>query len=100
MKTDSFGEAIDNLDLALKDLGQAIKKAITADIDRYKRWRYSRTWEHGYAGPSMSPARRHRKKGNVQFVLWPAGEQGHEEDFWYDLDSSWWPTFISTNTAE
>ena len=38
-------------------------------------------------------ARKHSKKGNVQFVLWKAGEQGHEEDFWIDFDQSHWPLF-------
>lgn len=39
------------------------------------------------------PARKHRKKGNVQFVLWKAGEQGHKEDYWHNMDSSWWDGF-------
>ena len=38
-------------------------------------------------------ARRHRKKGNVQMLLWPAGERGHKEDYWHNFDSSWWPQF-------
>jgi hypothetical protein len=39
------------------------------------------------------PARKHRIRGNVQFVLWKAGEQGHAEDYWHDFNSYWWPTF-------
>lgn len=39
------------------------------------------------------PARKHRRKGNVQFILWKAGEQGHKEDYWIDFDSSWWDGF-------
>lgn len=38
-------------------------------------------------------ARRDRKTGAVQFVLWEAGEHGHAEDFWYDFHKGWWPTF-------
>jgi len=40
-------------------------------------------------------ARKHRKKGNVQFVLWKAGEQGHKEDFWHDFHKHWWGAFIA-----
>lgn len=39
------------------------------------------------------PARKHRINGNVQFVLWRAGEQGHEEDYWHNFDPSWWHGF-------
>lgn len=39
-------------------------------------------------------ARKHRKKGNVQFIFWKAGEHGHKEDFWCDMDSYWWPLFV------
>jgi hypothetical protein len=38
-------------------------------------------------------ARKHRKKGNVQFVLWEAGQQGHTEDYWHNFDSRWWNGF-------
>lgn len=41
------------------------------------------------------PARKHRRKGNVQFVLWKAGEHGHKEDYWINFDSSWWKTFVA-----
>lgn len=40
------------------------------------------------------PARKHRTKGNVQFVLWKAGEQGHKEDYWHNFDPYWWNLFI------
>jgi hypothetical protein len=39
------------------------------------------------------PARKHKIYGNVQFVLWKAGEQGHKEDYWHNFDSSWWNSF-------
>lgn len=38
-------------------------------------------------------ARRHKKNGNVQFVLWTAGEQGHTEDYWHNFDNYWWRDF-------
>ena len=54
-------------------------------------------WEYGTAGSPERRwrARRHRKHGNVQFVLWPAGQQGHTEGYWHDSASSWWPTFVA-----
>jgi hypothetical protein len=54
-------------------------------------------WEYGTACVDGRKARRHRKRGNVQFVLWNAGEQGHIEDYWHDLDYSWWKTFKPSN---
>lgn len=39
-------------------------------------------------------ARRHRKTGVVQFVMWNAGEQGHAEDYWINADRYWWSTFV------
>lgn len=48
-------------------------------------------WEYGTCNGSK--ARRHRKKGNVQMVLWKAGQQGHKEDFWHNFDPSWWGLF-------
>jgi hypothetical protein len=38
-------------------------------------------------------ARKHRLKGNVQFVLWKAGEQGHKKDFWIDFYPDKWHEF-------
>jgi hypothetical protein len=57
-------------------------------------------WIMGTAGQNKTPARKHRAKGNVQFVLWKAGEQGHSEDYWHDMDSSWWPTFAPATTTD
>lgn len=62
-------------------------------VMRFRVWQYRRTWEMGICGPGNKTARRHRRKGNVQFVVWKAGEQGYTEDYWYDFDSSWWPGF-------
>ena len=52
------------------------------------------TWEYGTC--KDRPARRHRQSGEVQFVLWQAGEQGHEVDYWYRFDSSWGDGFDSS----
>jgi len=60
-------------------------------------YRRDPVWEYGICGPNMKHARRHRRKGNVQFILWKAGQHEHTEDFWYDFDQSWWDTFISTD---
>lgn len=44
-----------------------------------------RPWEMGTVTLSYGTrvARRHRVTGEVQFVLWNAGEQGHKEDYWH-----------------
>lgn len=39
-------------------------------------------------------ARRHRRTGAVQFVLWKAGEQGHRDDYWHPFDKSNWELFV------
>jgi hypothetical protein len=51
-------------------------------------------WIYGYCHGGV--ARRHRIYGNVQFVLWPAGTQGHIVDYWHDMNSYWWPQFTTT----
>lgn len=61
-------------------------------------------WEYGKV-PAMEghhhetdPARRHRKTGEVQFILWEAGEQGHIEPYWHPMNSYWWPYFVPDST--
>ena len=44
-------------------------------------------------------ARRNRMTGAVQFVLWKAGEQGHDSDFWINFDRSWFKRFTKENGA-
>jgi hypothetical protein len=39
-------------------------------------------WEYGTL-ETGTKARRHKATGEIQFVLWKAGEQGHVEDFYY-----------------
>ncbi len=53
--------------------------------------KYFDVWEYGIC--KERNARRHKKKKNVQFVLWKAGEQGHKEDYWINFDSYWWNEF-------
>lgn len=40
-------------------------------------------------------ARRNNFTGEVQFILWRAGEQGHEKDYWHQFDKYWWRFFQS-----
>ena len=54
-------------------------------------------WEYGTC--DGSPARRHKANKNVQFILWKAGEEGHKEDFWHNLDSSYWNSFVLESTV-
>jgi hypothetical protein len=48
-------------------------------------------WEYGRCRNRV--ARRHKIFGNVQFILWEAGKQGHESDFWINFDPTWWDLF-------
>lgn len=65
----------------------------------HKAGLYLSVWEFGRCG-NQEHTRRHRIKGNVQFILWRAGEQGHRQDYWHDMDSSWWSLFVPTTKAE
>lgn len=42
-------------------------------------------------------ARKHRKTGNIQFVLWKAGEKGHKEDLWHDFGNGWEDYFVEND---
>ena len=44
-------------------------------------------------------ARRNRITGDVQFVLWKAGQQGHKKDLWINFDKSWYEQFRKENGA-
>lgn len=46
-----------------------------------------------------SPARRNRLTGTVEFVLWKAGEQGHDRDFWYPMCADHWSRFVPSDHA-
>lgn len=57
-----------------------------------KLFRKKPEWEYGTCNKQV--ARRRIKKGNVQFIMWKAGEQGHTEDFWINFDPWWWDKFV------
>ena len=40
-------------------------------------------------------ARVDNKTGDVEFVLWKKGEQGHKEDFWHRMGDGWITRFRS-----
>ena len=65
-------------------------------VDRLARWfaqwRHRHTWQYGTI--ANSPARRHRKTGEVQLILWKAGEQGHATDYWHRMGAGWEEYFI------
>lgn len=73
---------------ALPALVILIALTITAVVNLLGR---IRIWEHGRCRDR--PARRDRITGEVQFVLWKAGEQGHQQDYWHRFDSYWWDQF-------
>lgn len=41
-------------------------------------------------------ARRLRYSGRVQFILWKAGENGHDHNYWHDIHQSHW-RYFNTN---
>lgn len=57
----------------------------------YRIKKYFHPWEYGQLNNRF--ARRHKRKRNVQFILWKAGEQGHQKDYWHNFDPSWWSSF-------
>lgn len=64
----------------------------------YRRRAHAREWEYGMCDKCR--ARRNQKTGAVQFVLWPAGEQGHRFDFWHNFDRTWWSLFLPNVQAQ
>lgn len=70
----------------------------------FARWRQAnpkpRQWIYGTLhkpGDTSTnrPCRKCPKTGEVQFILWWAGEQGHTEHYWHATDSYWWPHFVA-----
>lgn len=76
----------------MKQLKLAITEAIRRMVCQLKKRAHHREWTYGHAGPNLSRARRNRK-GEVQFVMWKAGEHDHTEDYWINMNAFWWPTF-------
>ena len=66
-----------------------IFKHYIQDDDRDKQ---NDEWVYGWCNGFIS--RRHKAKGNVQFVLFKKGEAGHSDDYWHDFDKSWWNLFF------
>lgn len=70
-------------------------------IQKIKRLYRKHMYEYGstkvIGGLSSStwntPSRKHKINGNVQFILWKKGEQGHSRDYWIDFHSSHWIEF-------
>jgi hypothetical protein len=59
-----------------------------ADVIKWLFWKCKKEpWIYGSCNGTF--ARKHRKKGNVQFILWKAGEQGHKQDYWHDFGAGW-----------
>lgn len=79
----------------LQETRQRLARLLDRFVMRYRQWMHDHTWEYGTCGlkPKDGVARCHMRDGNVQFVLWKTGEQGHSIDYWHDFDSSWWSTF-------
>ena len=51
-------------------------------------------WEYGTCKGRDGVVRRHRITGKVEFVLWKAGEQGHNEDCWHEMGFGWEDSFV------
>lgn len=43
---------------------------------------------------------RKTKSGDIEFVMWKAGEQGHTEDYWLKIDDRFKKTFIRNDKYE
>lgn len=70
----------------------------------FARWRQNhpkpRNWIYGTLhkpgeAPSNRPCRQCPKTGEVQFILWWAGQQGHKEHYWHATHRYWWPHFVA-----
>ena len=49
---------------------------------------------------SKFKARKVNKTKKIEFVLWKAGEHGHDKDFWCSMGSGWENYFISCGSCE
>jgi hypothetical protein len=45
-------------------------------------------------------ARRHRRSGQIEFVLWKSGESGHTTDFWARAGEGHEPEFVPDRDAK
>lgn len=76
---------------------------ISTTINTYKVKKGS-YWIYGTCNGNR--ARKHKKEGNVQFIIWNEGDQsyvdgiGHTSNKWVNFDSSWWCGFKQGNENE
>ena len=59
---------------------------------------HSQPWQTGKFHDNN--ARRNVFTGEVQFVLWKAGEQGHTKDYYHRVGNGWEKEFIPAGAAE
>lgn len=68
-------------------------------LTRYLSKRHEK-YEYGVIlnedGSIREKARRNKDTQKVEFVLWKAGEQGHQEDFWHVMGVGWEKRFQLT----
>ena len=62
----------------------------------FKLFKKKPEWVYGTCNNTL--ARKHRKKGNVQMLLWPAGQQGHKVDYWHNFGAGWETLFKEDET--
>lgn len=59
------------------------------------------TYSYGFivepCGRIRNAARKNNITGDVEFVLWKAGEQGHKEDYWHKMGDGWSKLFVSSD---
>lgn len=84
----------------LSDVLYAAIVAACAFVTGYRFGRHSnRKYVYGMCGMGIGTHSRKRRDGVVEFIMWRAGEHGHEQDFWYPFDKAWWPTFKEYDNA-
>lgn len=55
-----------------------------------KQPQYVYGWVHRIADDTRRDGvRLNTKTGRVEFVLWKAGEQGHDTDYWHEMGIGW-----------
>ena len=60
-------------------------------------------YTYGYivepCGKKRNVSRKNNITGDVEFVLWKAGEQGHKKDYWHKMGLGWSDWFVSNREA-
>ena len=65
-----------------------MKKAIKAMFQKY---------EYGSREGKDGVYRRNLKTGEIQFILWKAGQHNHNVEFWHRIDPTYWNEFKPYN---